>query len=100
MMARVLGGAVSIRFFAAIAIAAIPVFGTARGPMFSIEAHVVAAGASARSSSACLRLDATIGEPVAWTSSSADYTVSAGFRKRAPAVADTVFFNGFEDCAP
>lgn len=94
-----------IRCFAAVLLAAVPVFGSANDPVistpvFSIDAHVVAAGTSARSSSACLRLDATLGESVAWSSSSADYAVFAGFRERAPMADDVLFFNGFEDCAP
>lgn len=89
-----------IRFLAATLLAAVPAFGSAGGPVFSIDAHVVAAGTSVRSSSACFRLDATIGEAVAWISSSTDYTASAGFRARAVAAADTVFFSGFEDCSP
>lgn len=100
IVAWVLGGAMRIRCFAAVVLAAVPVFGSASDPVFSIDAHVVAAGTSVRSSSTCLRLHATIGEPVAWLSSSTDYAVSAGFRKRAPAVDDDLFFNGFEDCAP
>lgn len=89
-----------IRRLVAAVLAAVPVFGAANDPVFSIDAHVVAAGASVRSSGTCVRLDATIGEPVAWISTSADYTVSAGFRERAPSAADTLFFNGFEACAP
>ena len=89
-----------IRCFAAALLAAVPVFGSASDPTFSIDAHLVATGTSVRSSSACFRLEATIGESVAWVSSTVDYTVSAGFRKRAPAASDVIFFNGFEDCAP
>jgi hypothetical protein len=88
------------RCFVAALLAAAPAFGSAGSPVFSIDAHVVAAGTSVRSSSACLRLDATIGEPVAWLSSSADYALSAGFRKNVPVANDTLFSNGFEECAP
>lgn len=89
-----------IRCFAAAFLAAVPVFGSPSAPVFSIDAHVVTTGTSVRSSSRCLRLDATIGEPVAWLSSSADFTLSAGFRRNAPLANDSLFFNGFEDCVP
>jgi hypothetical protein len=89
-----------IRYFAACLLAAIPVFGSAGNPTFSIDTHVLAAGASVHSSNPCFRLGATVGESVAWISSSAGYTVSAGFRKRVPSAGDTLFFDGFEGCAP
>lgn len=89
-----------IRCYAAFLLAAAPVFGTASDPLFSLDAHIVAAGTSVRSSSACLRLEATLGESVAWFSYSADYAVSAGFREHAPIADDVLFFSGFEDCTP
>jgi hypothetical protein len=69
-------------------------------PVYSIDAHIVVAGTSARADSRCLRLRATIAEPVAGFASSADYVLGAGFRIAAPERGDDIFFSGFEDCAP
>jgi hypothetical protein len=69
-------------------------------PVYSIDAHVVGAGASARAGSACFRLRATIAEPVAGFASSADYVIAGGFRATPRGVGDDIFFSGFEDCAP
>ena len=69
-------------------------------PTYSIQAHVIAAGTSARGKSACFRMDATIGEPVAGFSSSTDYTLSGGFRALVPTAGDDLFFDGFESCTP
>ncbi len=71
----------------------------AADPVYSIDAHVVGAGSSARAGSACFRLRATIAEAVAGFASSADYAVAGGFRATARG-ADDIFFSGFEDCAP
>lgn len=65
---------------------------------FSIDAHVIAAGSTARSSSQCFRMRATIAEPVAGYSSSTDYSLIAGFVAVAPPSGDDIFFSGFEDC--
>jgi len=68
---------------------------------YSIDAHAIAAGAPARSGSACYRLDATIGEPAAGYASSVDYAVSGGFRAVAPTLGgNDIFFAGFEECSP
>jgi len=73
----------------------------AAGPTFSIDAHVIAAGSSARSASPCFRLRATIAEPAPGYSASATYALSAGFRAAsANALSDDLFFDGFEDCTP
>ena len=66
---------------------------------FSIDAHVIAAGTSVRSGSACARLRATIAEPVAGYSSSVDYVMVAGFRATtASTTPDDIFFSSFEVC--
>ena len=71
----------------------------ASGQGFSIDAHVLAAGTSARSSSPCFRLQATIAEPAPGYSSSTDFSLWAGFRAlTADAVRDDIFFSGFEAC--
>jgi hypothetical protein len=68
---------------------------------FSIDAHVISAGTSERSGSPCFRLQATMAEPVAGYSFSADYAISAGFRAAAQGAAhDDIFFSAFEDCTP
>jgi hypothetical protein len=73
---------------------------TAADPVYSVDAHVVGAGASARADSACFRLRATIAEPVAGFASSADYVIAGGFRATPRGAGDDIFFSGFEDCAP
>jgi len=68
---------------------------------FSIDAHILSAGSSVRSANACFRLRATIAEPVAGFSSSADYSISAGFRALPQSSAsDDLFFSSFEACTP
>jgi hypothetical protein len=70
----------------------------ATGQTYSIDAHIVSAGTSARSGSACFRMTATIAEPVAGFSSSTNYSLMAGFRAVAPNANDDIFFSGFEAC--
>jgi hypothetical protein len=68
---------------------------------FAIDAHVVSAGSSVHSSSACFRLQATIAEPVAGYSSSTDYSIIAGYRAVTQNTgSDEILFSGFEDCTP
>ena len=70
----------------------------ATGQTFSIDAHVVSAG-SAVLHGPCFRLQATIAEPIAGYSSSATYSLSAGFQSVAPDVAnEEIFSSGFEAC--
>ena len=67
--------------------------------IYSIDAHIIATGTSARSGNACNRLRATIAEPVAGYSSSVDYEIIAGFRAIAASTTpDDIFFSGFEVC--
>jgi hypothetical protein len=75
---------------------------TPRAPQnhFEITAHVVAAGASKASTSACFRMNATIGEPVAGTSTSAHYILKGGFMAPRATRRDEIFSNPFEDCTP
>jgi len=71
---------------------------TASGQTYSIDAHVVSAGASATLASPCFLLRATIAQPVAGYSSSAAYSLSAGFQASAPDAGDEIFSSGFEAC--
>jgi hypothetical protein len=75
---------------------------TPRAPQdhFEITAHVIAAGASKPSTSACFRMNATIGEPVAGTSTSAHYILKGGFMAPRSTRRDAIFSNAFEDCTP
>jgi hypothetical protein len=70
----------------------------ASGQTYSIDAHVVAAGSSMRSGSTCFRMRATISEPVGGYSSSANYSLAAGFRAANPGAGDDIHFSGFENC--
>src|SRR3954462_13375088 len=70
----------------------------ATGQTFSIDAHVVSAGSTVLSGP-CFRLQATIAEPVAGYSSSATYSIYAGFQAVAPVAGnDGIFSSGFEAC--
>jgi hypothetical protein len=69
--------------------------------IYSIDAHVISAGTSTLSGNPCFRMQATIAEPVAGYSSSATYSISAGFRAMARSAGpDDIFFSGFEVCPP
>ena len=88
------------------ALAAAPILTCAQLPLsgqtYTIDAHVIAAGSAVRAGGGCLRLHAaTIAEPVAGYSTSAHYTLSAGFRAT-PKVLETddLFSSGFESCSP
>lgn len=71
----------------------------ATGQTFSIDAHVASAGSSVLSGGPCFRLQSTIAEPVAGASSSATYSLTAGFVAAAPdAPQDDIFFSTFEAC--
>ena len=70
----------------------------ATGQTFSIDAHVVSAGSSVQSTSACFRMRATIAEPVAGYSSSTNYSITAGFQAVTPIANDEIFSSGFEAC--
>ena len=72
----------------------------ADNPIFSIDAHIVAAGSSSHASNNCFGLDAAIAEPVAGFSSGGVFGLSTGFAAVSPVVNDTIFANGFEDCTP
>jgi hypothetical protein len=93
-----------IRVFLPIAAAvSLAAFGSIRASstVYSIDAHVISAGSSTLSGSSCFRMGATIAEPVAGYSSSANYSFSAGFRALAQSAgADGIFFSGFEVCPP
>ena len=67
---------------------------------FEITAHIVAAGVSKPSSSACFHMDATIGEPVAGTSTSTHYILQGGFMAPRTTRRDEIFSNPFESCTP
>lgn len=87
-------------FAFAVPLSALAVIALADTPTYSIDAHIVSAGTSVHSSSACFGLDATIAEPVAGFSSGGVYNLSAGFAYAAPIANDNIFGNGFEDCSP
>lgn len=73
----------------------------AAGQTFSINEYVMSAGTSVRSGSSCFRMQATIAEPAPGYSSSATYSLSAGFRYATQNLgSDAIFFAGFEDCKP
>ena len=85
------------------AVVALGAFGSIRAGsnMYSIDAHVISAGTSSLSGSPCFRMQATIAEPVAGYSSSANYSFSAGFRAVTQSTGpDDIFFSGFEVCPP
>jgi hypothetical protein len=77
-------------------------FGSIRadGNVYSMDAHIVSAGSSARAKSPCYRLDAVIAEPIAGFSSSTSFDLNAGFVAVATPRNDDIFFTGFEDCTP
>jgi hypothetical protein len=76
------------------------VSGQASSDIYSIDAHIIAAGSSVQAKSSCFRMHAVIAEPVAGFSSSTDFALNAGFIAVAAPASDDVFFSGFEDCAP
>ena len=97
---QVFGHRSIVRSFACAAALGIATFSIAADTdSYSIDAHIIAAGNSPASNS-CFRLRAVIGEPVAGFSSSADFTISAGFLSLAAPKSDDIFFNSFEECTP
>lgn len=69
--------------------------------IYSIDAHVIAAGSSVRAQNSCFRLISTIAEPVAGYSASANYSLDGGFLANLNITpGDDVFFDGFEGCTP
>jgi hypothetical protein len=67
---------------------------------YTIDAHLVSAGATDRARNACFRLTATIGEPAPGYSSGTHYAVKGGFAaSRAATPHDDIFFDGMEDCS-
>lgn len=72
----------------------------ASNPTFSLDAHVISAGTPVHSASACYRLEAVIGEPVAGYSHSATYSMDAGLLDAQPGPFDSLFADSFEDCPP
>ncbi|MEP6484985.1 MAG: hypothetical protein ABJB01_11095 [Rudaea sp.] len=64
----------------------------------SVDFHLVNAGGKALRNS-CFHLSGTVGQPAPGYSSSANYSVNAGFWAAAPTTnRDEIFFNGFEGC--
>ena len=68
--------------------------------VYSIDAHIIAAGSSAQAKSSCYRMNAVIAEPIAGFSFSTDFTLSAGFAAVEAPSSDAIFFASFEDCTP
>ena len=89
-----------IRIVVATLLSVVAITCAADNPTFSIEAHIISAGTSVHATSACFGLDAVIADPVAGFSSGGIYDLSTGFAAVAPAINDTIFANGFEDCSP
>jgi cystathionine beta-lyase family protein involved in aluminum resistance len=89
----------TIRSLLTVSLSAIAFVSSADTPTYSIDAHIVSAGTSVHSTSACFGLDATIAEPIAGFSSGGVYNLSAGFAYAAPIASDNIFGNGFEDCS-
>ena len=89
-----------IRIVVATLLSVVAITCAADSPTFSIEAHIISAGTSVHATSVCFGLDAVIADPVAGFSSGGIYDLSTGFAAVAPAINDTIFANGFEDCSP
>lgn len=70
----------------------------ANGQTYAIDAHVVSSGSAAVPRGPCFRMRSTIAEPVAGYSSSATYSLSAGFHAGVADAGDEIFFSGFEAC--
>lgn len=69
--------------------------------VFTIDRYVIQGGGVDRARSACFELAGTIAQPVPGYSSSAPYSISAGFWVSTPtANLDQLFFDGLEDCTP
>ncbi len=67
-------------------------------PTYSIDAHVVSAGAAVRASNPCFALTAVIAEPVAGFASGGVYALRAGFGNALPVPNDSLFADSFEEC--
>jgi hypothetical protein len=91
------GGALLAAMLACVA--AIPWSDTqAQASAPSIDPQLVDSGAKPLGNS-CYRLSGVVGQPVPGYSSSATYSISAGFMAVTPTTnRDEIFFNGFEGC--
>jgi len=68
---------------------------------YTLDAHVISAGSTTRTTSVCYRMRSTIAEPAAGYSWSAHYTLKSGFTAlRSTVPKDDIFFDGLEDCSP
>ena len=67
---------------------------------YALDARIAASGSSATSGNGCHRLRATIGEPVAGTSTSTHYILQGGFMAPRTTRRDEIFSNPFESCTP
>ncbi len=64
----------------------------------NVDIHLVVSGGKPLKNS-CFRLAGTVGQPAPGYSSSANYSVNAGFWAAVPTkTRDEIFFNGFEGC--
>jgi hypothetical protein len=91
------GGALLAAMLACVA--AIPWSDTqAQSSAMNINPQVVDAGGKPLANS-CYRLSGTVGQPAPGYSSSATYSINAGFVAVTPTtIRDEIFFNGFEGC--
>ncbi len=79
-------------------VAAIPWSDTqAQASAPNIDLHLLDSGGK-KLTNPCYRLTGTIGQAAPGYSSSATYSISAGFLAATPPSHDEIFFNGFEGC--
>lgn len=63
----------------------------------SVDLHLLDSGGK-KLTNPCFRLTGTIGQAAPGYSSSATYSINAGFLAATPTSHDEIFFNGFEVC--
>lgn len=74
---------------------------TAPQATFSVDAHILSAGALGESEGVCFRMGSTIADTVAGHSQSLHYRLESGFMALQSAVPrDDIFTDNFEGCSP